>query len=104
MNKENKTLLIRNTRTANKFFTSSLKSIFPDRSPQCRYSSGDIIGVIRNAKSLNEYIETYVRNSTYVRLPSGDTVFRWIKDIGSESGSHMRRDHNPARKHPVTME
>ena len=47
-----------------KFFTSSLKSVFPDGRPQCRYSSGDIVRVIRNAVSLNEYIQTYVRNST----------------------------------------
>ena len=60
MKKENHTPHIQNAGTAKKFFTSSLRSIFSDRSPQCRYSSGDIIGVIRNAISLNEYIETYV--------------------------------------------
>ena len=98
MKKENHTPHIQNAGTAKKFFTSSLRSIFSDRSPQCRYSSGDIIGVIRNAISLNEYIETYVRNSTYVRIPSGDTVFRWIKDIGSESGSHMRKGSQPRKK------
>ena len=89
---------IRNARTEKEFFTSSLKSIFPDRSPQCRCSSGDIIGIIKNAISLNEYIETYVRNSTYVRIPSGNTVFRWIKDIGSESESHMRKGSESRKK------
>lgn len=98
MNKENQTPQIRNARTAKKFFTSSLRSIFPDEKPQCRYSSGDIIRVIRNAVSLNEYIETYVRDSTYVRNPSGDTIFRWIKAMGSESGSHMRKGSLPHQK------
>ena len=72
---------IRNAKTAKKFFASSMRSIFHDDSPQCRYSSGDIVRVIRNAISLNEYIETYVRNNSSVRTPSGDTVFRWIRDI-----------------------
>jgi len=91
MTKENQTPQIRNAKTAKKFFTSSLKSVFPDGRSQCRYSSGDIVSVIRNAISLNEYIETYVRNSTYIRTPSGDTVFRWIKAIELESGSHRRK-------------
>ncbi|MCL5881042.1 MAG: transposase [Candidatus Thermoplasmatota archaeon] len=98
MKKENQTPQIRDARTAKKFFTSWLKSIFPDGRPQCRYSSGDIVRVIRNAVSLNEYIETYVRNSTYVRTPSGDTVFRWIKYIGSESGSHQRKGSLPLKR------
>ena len=99
MNKENATPQIRNARTAKKFFASSMKSLFPDGNLQCRYSSGDIVRVIRNAISLNEYIETYVRNSTSVRTPSGDTVFRRIKAMGSESGSHQRKGSIP---HPNT--
>ena len=98
MNKQNTTPQIRNAKTAKKFFTSSLKSLFPGGRPQCRYSSGDIVSVIRNAVSLNEYIETYVRNSTYVRTPSGDTVFRWIKAIGKESGSHRRKGSQPHQR------
>ena len=98
MKKENQTPQIRDARTAKKFFTSWLRSIFPDGRPQCRYSSGDIVRVIRNAVSLNEHIETYVRNSTYVRTPSGDTVFRWIKYIGSESGSHQRKGSLPLKR------
>ena len=39
-----------------------------------------------------------MRNNTYVRIPSGDTVFRWIRDIGSESGSHMRKGSQPRKK------
>ena len=75
-----------------------MKSIFHDDHPQCRYSSGDIVRVIRNVISLNEYIETYVRNNSSVRTPSGDTVFRWIRDIGSESGSHRRNGSQPGQR------
>ena len=105
MLKENQTPQIRNAKTAKKFFTSSLKSLFPDRRSQCRYSSGDIVSVLRNAISLNEYIETCVRNSTYVRTPSGVTAFRWIKEIVSESGSHRRKGsqlHQRASSHQGT--
>ncbi len=98
MTKENQIPQIKNASTAKKFFSPSMRAIFPDENPQSRYSFGDIIRVIRNAVSLNEYIETYVRNSTYVRIPSGDTVFRWIKDIGSESGSHMRKGSQPHKR------
>ena len=98
MKEQNTTPQIRNAKTAKKFFASSMRSIFHDDSPQCRYSSGDIVRVIRNATSLNEYIETYVRNNSSVRTPSGDTVFRWIKDIGSESGSHRRNGPQPGQR------
>ena len=89
---------IMNAKTAKKFFAYSMRSIFHDDSPQCRYSSGDIVRVIRNAISLNECIETYVRNNSSVRTPSGDTVLRWIKDIGSESGSHRRNGPHPGQR------
>ena len=35
--------------------------------------------VIRNAISVKEYIETYVKNHAYNNIPSDDTVFRRIK-------------------------
>ena len=63
------------------------------------------MSVLRNAISLNEYIETCVRNSTYVRTPSGVTAFRWIKEIVSESGSHRRKGsqlHQRASSHQGT--
>ena len=50
MKEQNTTPQIRNAKTAKKFFASSMKSIFHDDSPQCRYSSGDIVRVIRNVK------------------------------------------------------
>ena len=81
-----------------KFFTSPLKSVFPSGSPQRRYSSGDIVKVIKNAISPNEYIGTRVRNRTYVRGHFRDTVFRGIRDIGSESGSYMRKGSEPRKK------
>ena len=82
---------LNNVKTVKKFFSSSLKSLFSQNiKPQSRYVSGDIIRVIRNAISVKEYIETYVRNHVYNNIPSADTVFRRIKDIASESGSHRR--------------
>ena len=45
-----------------------------------------------------KYIEAYVRNSTYIRIPSADKVFRWINDIRSESGSYIRKGSQPRRK------
>ena len=74
-----------------KFFSSSLNNIFPPDRPQCRYSSGDVVRVIRNAISDKEYVETYVRNNPLSNNPSADTVFRKIKKIASESGSHIRK-------------
>ena len=79
----NKTISkINNVNAVKKFFSSSLKDIFPVK-PQSSHSSGDIIHVIRNAISSREYIETYVRNSNHNHIPSADTVFRSIKDIAS---------------------
>ena len=84
-------LQLNNVKTVKKFFSSSLKNIFSSIiKPQSRYVSGDIIRVIRNTISSKEYIETYVRNSIHNNIPSADTVFRRIKDIASESGSHRR--------------
>ena len=80
---------INNVNAVKKFFSSSLKALFPVK-PQSSHSSGDIIHVIRNAISSREYIETYVRNSNHNHIPSADTVFRRIKALASESGSHMR--------------
>ena len=71
----NKTIpQINNVIADKKFFSSSLKSIFPV-TPQSSYSSGDIIHVIRNAISSREYIETYVMNSNHNHIPSADTEF-----------------------------
>ena len=81
-----------NAKRAKEFFSSCMKEIFvPEIKPQSRYAPGDIIRVIRNAISLNEYVETYVRNNPLGCNPSGDTIFRMIKGIASESGSHRRR-------------
>ena len=97
----NKTIpQINNVIADKKFFSSSLKSIFPV-TPQSSYSSGDIIHVIRNAISSREYIETYVMNSNHNHIPSADTVFRRIKDIASESGSHMRSGSENMKRHTV---
>ncbi len=82
---------IRNASTAKKFFSSSMKAIFPGDRPQCRHSSGDIVRVLRNAISSGEYIETYIRNDLLKNDPSADTVFRRIGKIASEPGSHARK-------------
>ena len=82
---------IRNAKRAKEFFSSCMKEIFlPEIKPRLRYTPGDIIRVIRNAISLNEYVETYVRNNPLKHNPSGDTIFRMVKGIASESGSHRR--------------
>ena len=82
--------------------SSSLKNIFfPGIKPQSIYAPGDIIHVIRNAISSKEYIETYVRNNHYDHIPSADTVFRKIKGIASESGSHKRSGSENMKRHTV---
>ena len=98
----NKTLpQLNNVKTVKKFFSSSLIGIFSSSiKPQSRYGSGDIIRVIRNAISSKEYIETYVRNNNRNNILSAGTVFRRIKDIASESGSH-RRSGSQGRKNTV---
>ena len=93
---------LNNVKTVKKFFSSSLKGLFSQNiKPQSRYGSGDIIRVIRNAISSKEYIETYVRNSIRNNIPSADTVFRRIKDIASESGSHRRSGSKNYKRHTV---
>jgi hypothetical protein len=93
---------LNNVNTVKKFFSSSLIGIFSSSiKPQSRYGSGDIIRVIRNAISSKEYIETYVRNSIRNNIPSADTVFRRIKDIASESGSHRRSGSKNYKRHTV---
>ena len=49
------------------------------------------MNVLRNAITLNEYVETYVRNNPSMHTPSADTTFRRIHGIASESGSHRRK-------------
>ena len=103
--KQNNPPKINNVKAVKKFLSSSLKNIFSSKvNPQSRYSSWDIISVIRNAISSKEYIETYVSNSTCNNIPSADTVFRRIKDVASESGSHKRIGSENLRRHTVNDE
>ena len=99
----NKTIpRINNVNTVKKFFSSSLKNIFSSNvRQQSKYSSGDIIHTIRNAISSKEYIETYVRNSNCNHIPSADTVFRRIRNIASESGSHRCSGSESLKRHTV---
>ena len=93
---------VNNVKTVKKFVSSSLKNIFSSNIKlQSRYGSGDIISVIRNSISSKEYIETYVRNSIRNNIPSADTVFRRIKDVASESGSHKRSGSENYKRHTV---
>ena len=92
MNYQKTTPRISNARSAKEFFSSSLKGIFsPHMGMQSRYGAGDIVNVLRNAVTLNEYVETYVRNNPSRRTPSADTIFRRIHGITSEPGSHRRK-------------
>ncbi|EQD44923.1 hypothetical protein B1B_13300, partial [mine drainage metagenome] len=64
-----------NAHNAKEFFSSSLESIFSDEiCVQSRYSADDIVRVIRNAITMNEYVETYVKNNPSIRTPSADTI------------------------------
>ena len=82
-----------NARSAKEFFSSSLKGIFsPHMGMQSRYGAVDIVNVLRNAITLNEYVETYARNNRSKRTPSADTIFRRIHGIASEPGSHRRNE------------
>ena len=102
MNKNNTIPQVNDIKDVKKFFSSSLNSIFSHRiEPQSIYSSGNIIHVIRNAISVKEYIETYVRNNNRKNIPSADTVFRRIKDVASESGSHRRSGSENLKRHTV---
>ncbi len=85
MNNTKKIPQITNAKSAKKFFSSSLNGIFSSGiSVQSMYSADDIVRVLRNAITQNEYIETYVRNNPSMRTPSADTVFRRIHGKGSE--------------------
>jgi len=87
-----------NAHSAKEFFSSSLKSIFSDEiCVQSRYSAGDIVRVIRNAITMNKYVETYVRNNPSIRTPSADTIFRRIHGIASQLGSHRRKGSGPMK-------
>jgi len=88
-----------NVRSAKKFFYSSINGIFSEGiAKQSQYSAGDIAGTIRNAISSRLYIETIVRNSTSVKTPSADTIFRRIENIAYEPGSHKRKGSNNSKK------
>ncbi|EQD25875.1 transposase (ISH3), partial [mine drainage metagenome] len=87
-----------NAHNAKEFFSSSLESIFSDEiCVQSRYSADDIVRVIRNAITMNEYVETYVKNNPSIRTPSADTIFRRIHGIASEPGSHRRKGSVPMK-------
>ncbi len=102
MRKNNTIPQLYDIKDVKKFFSSSLKNIFSSNvKPQSKYSSGSIINVIRNSISSREYIETYVRNSSCNSIPSADTVFRRIRDVASESGSHRRSGSENLKRHNI---
>ena len=74
------------------FFSSAMKSMFtPVIKERSIYTEDDVSGTLRNAIADHLYIETYVRNYGNTGTPSGDTMFRLLKGIASESGSHRRK-------------
>ena len=90
-----------NVKDAKEFFSSAMKNMFtPVIKEHSIYTEGDVSGTLRNAIADHLYIETYVRNYGNKRTPSGDTMFRLLKGVASESGSHMRKgsDMNKKRK------
>ena len=77
---------------AKEFFFSAMKKMFsPAMKKRSIYTEGDVSGTLRNAIADHLYIETYVRNYGNTNTPSGDTMFRLLKGIASESGSHRRK-------------
>ena len=90
-----------NVKDTKEFFSSAMKNMFsPVIKERSIYTEGDVSGTLRNAIADHLYIETYVRNYGNTNTPSGDTMFRLLKEIASESGSHRRKgsDMNKKRK------
>ena len=81
------------------FFSHSLNDLFSARiSVQSGYRAGDINGVLRNAITHKEYVETWIRNNPSMHTPSADTVFRKMHEIASEPGSHRRKGSEKKRE------
>ena len=81
-----------NVKDTKEFFSSAMKNMFvPVIKKRSIYTEGDVSGTLRNAIADHLYVETYIRNYGNTRTPSGDTMFRLLKGIASESGSHRRK-------------
>ncbi len=81
-----------NVNNAKEFFSSSLKGTFsPHVGKQSRHSPGDIVSVLRNSITLNEYVKTYVRNN-----PSGH-VHPLILYSGGSVALHPNLDRTGGR-------
>ena len=81
-----------NVKDTKEFFSSAMKNMFaPVIKERSIYTEADVSGTLRNAIADHLYIETYVRNYGNTGTPSGDTMFRLLKGIASESGSHRRK-------------
>ncbi len=81
-----------NVKDTKEFFSSAMKIMFtPVMKRRSIYTEGDVSGTLRNAIADHLYVETYIRNYGNTRTPSGDTMFRLLKGIASESGSHRRK-------------
>ena len=87
-----------NVKDTKEFFSSAMKNMFtPVMKRRSIYTEGDVSGTLRNAIAEHLYIETYVRNYGNTKTPSGDTMFRLLKGIASESGSHRRKGSDMVR-------
>ena len=81
-----------NVKDTKEFFSSAMKIMFtPAIKRRSIYTEGDVSGTLRNAIADRLYVETYIRNYGNTRTPSGDTMFRLLKGIASESGSDRRK-------------
>ena len=81
-----------NVKDTKEFFSSAMKNMFsPVIKERSIYTEGNVSGTLRNAIADHLCIETYVRNYGNTNTPSGDTMFRLLKGIASESGSHRRK-------------
>ena len=70
-----------NSKSLKKLFYGSTNLIFENNiAIQSSYRGKDIIWTLQSAMRDDEYIETFVRNNKFSRVPSGDTIYRRLSE------------------------
>ncbi len=81
MTTEKQLFSINNVMELKKFFHASLDSIFKENMEiQSQYRAREISLTLQNAMRNGEYVETYVRNHNSSKVPSGDTIYRRLRE------------------------
>ncbi len=66
-----------NIKELKKFFYASLDSIFEENIEiQSQYNARKISLTLQNAMRNGKYVEEFVRNQGFSKVPSGDTIYR----------------------------